>query len=75
MESLTDAEIAELNRFAVGLSKPDMPVRIEYAPPHVTVHFKKPGQRGLTDAQHSFPLSRYTTLEKLKTDIKSHAGL
>lgn len=75
MESLTEADITLLKRFAEELWAPDMPVSIEYEPPYLIVHFKKGGQRGLTDAQHGLLLSRYATLEELKADIKSHAGV
>jgi hypothetical protein len=75
MKSLTDAEIAEVHRFAAEISRPDLPVWVEYVPPHLTVHFKKGGQRGLADAHHNLLLSQYATLEKLKDAIKSYAGV
>ena len=75
MKSLTEADITLLDRFAEELSTPAMPVRVKHEPPHLIVHFKKGGQQGLTDAQHGLLLSRYATLEELKADIKSHAGV
>lgn len=74
MQSLTDAEITELKSFAVGLSKPGMPVSVEYEPPStfVTVHYMKPGQNG---AHRDLPLSMYATIEHLKGGIKSQAGV
>ena len=75
MKSLTEAEIATLERFGEELSKPGMPVRIEYAPPpspYVTVHFKKPG-RG--DQRRDLVLSGHSTFEQLKGVIKKAAGV
>jgi hypothetical protein len=75
MESLTDAEFTLLERFAEQLSKPGMPVRVEYTPPpspHVTVHFKKLGQN---DGHRDLVLSAYPTLGQLKAAIKKEAGV
>jgi hypothetical protein len=74
MDSLTEAEIAELKSFAVGLSKPAMPVSVEYEPQStfVTVHYMKPGQYS---AQSELVLSAYPTLGQLKAVIKKAAGV
>lgn len=75
MDTLPDADVAELEKFAEALSKPGMPVRVKYAPPHIIVYHKKTGLSVICDAQQSLKLSGYVTLEQLKAAIKSEAGL
>jgi hypothetical protein len=73
MKSLTDADFTLLERFAEQLSKPGMPVRVEYEPPqqHLTVRFNKPGQNNM---RRELGLWSYPTLEQLKAAIKKEAG-
>ena len=73
MESLTEAEIAKLQSFAGYLSTPAMPVRIEYAPPYITVHAKRPGLSNTVG--RDLVISAYPTLEQLKAAIKKEAGV